>query len=282
VNAAMDPTVPIPAAPPRSSIRGAVRPLLSALAAAVPGIPSEAFRRSVVERIFDRDCEMVTDTLGRRVYAHMMLDGVQFDFEPNPRVQFEDLAGLLPSTPFAFGVALMTPRQLAYMFGLARRSGVRTAIEIGRYKGGATVVLAAAISPHGTLWSIDNGSLESESPDERFARPHDEQIRDMCNRLSVDARLLIGDSTSMELDVGTPDLVLIDGDHRYEGVRSDLERWGKRVRIGGHVLLDDVFPLGQYRRGCDDVQRAVSDVVDEGTFKLVRAVDRMGHLQRIR
>ena len=264
------------------SIRGALRPLLSTLAAIVPGIPSQGFRRAVVERIYERDCEMVTDTLGRRSYAHMTLDGVGFDFEPGQRVQFEDLAGFFPSTPFAFGVALMTPRQLAYIFGLARRAGVRTAIEIGRYKGGATVALAAAIAPHGTLWSIDDGSLELEPTEERFSRPHDEQIRDLCSRLGLDARLLVGDSRTMELDIGAADLALIDGDHRYEGVKADLGRWGKRVRIGGHVLLDDVFALGRYRRGCDDVGRAVQEAIDEGSFKLVRAVDRMVHLERIR
>ncbi len=266
----------------RPSFRGTVRPLLSALASVVPGIPSGAFRRAVVERLYDRDCEMVTDALGRRSYGSMTLDGVELDFPPAGRVQFEDLSGLFPSTPFAFGVALMTPRQLAYIFGLARRSGARTAIEIGRYKGGATVALAAAIAPQGTLWSIDDGSLELDPAEEHFTRPHDEQIHDLCARLGLDARLLVGDSRTIEVDTGPADLVLIDGDHRYEGVKADLDRWGGRARIGGHVLLDDVFALGSYRRGCEGVGRAVQEGIDEGTFKLVRAVDRMAHLERIR
>jgi predicted O-methyltransferase YrrM len=209
----------------------------------------------------------------------MTLGDVVFDLEPSARIEFEDLAGLLPSTPMAFGVALMTPRQLAYIFGLARRSGARTAIEIGRYKGGATVVLASAIAPGGTLWSIDDGSLELASRRDG-ERSHDDQIRDVCTRFGLDARLIVGDSRTLELDAGPADLVLIDGDHRYGGVRSDLERWGKRARPGGHVLLDDVFPLGDYRRGCDEVGRAVREVIDDGTFTLVRAVDRMAHLQR--
>jgi len=272
------PRFPIRALP---SVRGAFRPLLSALAGAVPGVPSASFRRRVVEHIYDRDCETITDALGRRSYAPMTLDGVEFDLAPSGRIDFEDLAGFMPSTPFAFGVALMTPRQLAYLFGLARRSGTRRAIEIGRYKGGATVVLAAAIAPGGTLWSIDNGSLEL-SPDEMATgRPHDAQIHAMCDRFGLDARLIVGDSGSVELDVDPVDLVLIDGDHRYEGVRADLDRWGTRVRKGGHVLLDDVFPLGNYRRGCEGVSRAVREIIDDGSFKLVRAVDRMAHLEKV-
>lgn len=263
------------------SVRRALRPLFTALAAAVPRIPSGTLRRGLVERIYERDCEMVTDALGSRSYAPMTLEDVTFDLEQSARVEFEDLAGLLPSTPMAFGVALMTPRQLAYIFGLARRSGVRIAIEIGRYKGGATVVLAAAIAPGGTLWSIDDGSLELAAG-RRAGRSHDDQIRDVCTRFGLDARLIVGDSRTIELNIDPADLVLIDGDHRYEGVRSDLDRWGKNVRVGGHVLLDDVFPLGDYRRGCDEVGRAVREAIDEGTFELVRAVDRMAHLRRVR
>lgn len=264
------------------SARAALRPALAWLAAVVSAIPSATFRRALVEHIYQRDFELVTDALGSRVYAPMTLDGLAFDLEPSARIEFEDLAGLLPSTSLAFGVALMTPRQLAYIFGLARRSGTRTAIEVGRYKGGATVVLAAAIAPAGTLWSIDDGSLEVAVSREGTGRSHDDQIRGMCARFGLDVRLVVGDSRTLELDVGSADLVLIDGDHRYEGVRSDLERWGKRVRVGGHVLLDDAFPLGRYRRGCDEVGRAVREAIDEGTFELVRAVDRMAHLRRVR
>ncbi len=94
--------------------------------------------------------------------------------------------------------------------------------------------------------------------------PYDDQIRDLCDRFALDVRLLVGDSRTLELDVDDVDLVLIDGDHRYEGVKSDFERWGKRVRVGGHVLLDDAYPLGRYRRGCDDIQRVVQEAIDEG------------------
>lgn len=265
-------------------VRSALRPALAWLAAAVSSVPSTTWRRALVERIYDRDTELVTDALGSRVHTPMTLAGLPFDLdlEPSGRIEFEDLAGLLPSTPFAFGVALMTPRQLAYVFGLARRSGARTAIEIGRFKGGATVVLAAAIAPAGTLWSIDDGSLEVAASRAAAASRHDDEIRGVCARLGLDVRLVVGDSRSVELDIGSADLVLIDGDHRYEGVASDIARWGTRVRVGGHVLLDDAFPLGDYRRGCDDVGRAVREAVDEGTFRLVRAVDRMAHLQRVR
>lgn len=138
------------------------------------------------------------------------------------------------------------------------------------------------MGPDGTLWSIDDGSLEVASGRNGKAAPYDDQIRSLCDRFALDVRLLIGDSRTMELDVEAADIVLIDGDHRYEGVKSDFERWGKRVRVGGHVLLDDAFPLGLDRGGCDEVQRVVQEAIDEGGFRLAKAVDRLAVLERIR
>jgi predicted O-methyltransferase YrrM len=259
-----------------------LRPLIEAAAAATVAIPSGTLRRALLERIYERDYETSTDWIGGRTWNPMTLERVPFDLEPTGRLEFEDLAGLFPSTPLAYGVALMTPRQLAYLFGLARRSGARTAIEIGRYKGGGTVALAAGMGRDSTLWSIDNGSLEVVWERDGQDAPYDDQVRDLCDRFSLDVRLLVGDSRTLELDVDNVDLVLIDGDHRYEGVKSDFERWGKRVRVGGHVLLDDAYPLGRYRRGCDDIRRVVQEAIDEGDFRLVKAIDRLAHLECIR
>ena len=264
------------------SLRAMVRPLIEAVAAGILAIPSGTLRRALLERIYDRDWETASAWIGRRTSGPMTLERVPFDLEPSGQLEFEDLAGLLPSTPLAYGVALMTPRQLAYLFGLARRSGARTAIEIGRYKGGATIALAAGMGKNGTLWSIDDGSLEVGWGRDGGVAPYDDQISDLCERFALDVRLLVGDSRTLELDVDVVDLVLIDGDHRYEGVKSDFERWGKRVKVGGHVLLDDAYPLGRYRRGSDEIGRVVQEAVEERSFRLVRAVDRLAHLERTR
>ena len=77
------------------------------------------------------------------------------------------------------------------------------------------------------------------------------------------------------------DLVLIDGDHSYEGAKSDFQRWGNRVRVGGHVLMDDALPLGSYVRFADVIGRVVTEVLEEGRFREVRSVDRIVHLQRV-
>jgi hypothetical protein len=78
------------------------------------------------------------------------------------------------------------------------------------------------------------------------------------------------------------DLVLIDGDHTYDGVRADFERFGRRARIGGAVLLDDAFPEQLFNSHSDTVGRVVQEAVAEGDFRLVKVVDRLAHLERLR
>ncbi|MFZ4594999.1 MAG: class I SAM-dependent methyltransferase [Verrucomicrobiaceae bacterium] len=38
------------------------------------------------------------------------------------------------------------------------------------------------------------------------------------------------------------DLLFIDGDHTYAGVKRDFELWSPLVRPGGHVLFHDILP----------------------------------------
>jgi hypothetical protein len=38
------------------------------------------------------------------------------------------------------------------------------------------------------------------------------------------------------------DVLFIDGDHRYEGVKSDLLRYRQFVREGGYILFHDIMP----------------------------------------
>lgn len=43
-----------------------------------------------------------------------------------------------------------------------------------------------------------------------------------------------------------PDMVLIDGDHTYEGVKSDLDFWIPKLKKGGIVWLHDYLPVEEY------------------------------------
>ena len=208
------------------------------------------------------------------------LAAAPLDLAPTSELEFEDLAGLFASSILNHGVIGMTIRQAAYVFGVTRRTGAKKAIEIGRWRGGSTIILAAAMGDGGKVWSIDIG--EKASGARRGRRALDDETRAFCERFGLDVELVVGDSRTLELDTGEVDVVLIDGEHTYEGTRIDAERWGRKLRVGGALLVDDASDDYFVPGHKDTAGRVVSELQAEGDFRLVKAVDRLAHLERVR
>jgi predicted O-methyltransferase YrrM len=243
-------------------------------------VPSRGLRLELVRTIVKDDPGAIVEAVGPALNRSPTLTAMPLDLEPEGRLEFEDLAGMFASTSLNHGLVGMTIRQVAYIFGLARRSEARTAIEIGRWRGGSTIALAAGMGPKGTVWSIDSGEKEARvfpGINRRF----DAETRAFCERFDLDVRLVVGDSHAIELETGEVDIVLIDGDHTFEGTRDDFERFGRRTRAGGHVLLDDAFDGPLAPGHTDTVGRVVEEVTATGDFRLRASVDRLAHLERV-
>ena len=250
------------------------------LARALPGRTAEAFVRGL--------CARRSDVIVAAIRRGAKLDAVDLDHMPfhlpvDGPPGFEHLAGLFASTPLDHAVISMTVRQAAYLFGLVRMMDAQHVIEIGRYKGGSTLVIAAAMRGRGCFWSIDLAGDTTQLERGRTTRPADRQLADLCGRLGLTVDLIVGDSRVLDLETPEVDLVLIDGDHSYDGARSDFERFGRRVRIGGAVLFDDAFDHPVFRTThSSGVPRLVREIQAQGDFTLVRVVDRLAHLSRLR
>lgn len=248
----------------------------SALATILPRRAAQSFIGAIGRRRPNDVVEAFAPLLNRSVD----LDSMPFDLETTDGVQFEQLSGLFASTPFDHAVIGMPVRQAAYIFGFVRQTKPRRVVEIGRHKGGSTLVIASAMQGQGEFWSIDIG--EKEQRLRRLdMRPYDRQIESLCERLGLRVTLLTGDSRTIEVDTGEIDLALIDGDHSYEGVRIDFERFGRRVRLGGSVFFDDACSDRHFQTHNDTVGRLVEEIVEAGRFKFVKIVNRLAHLERI-
>ena len=248
------------------------------LAAALPENICAAFAK----RLAERNPQLLLEALGPRLNRTPSLDTMHFDLVPAGTLQFEDLAGLFASTSLDHGVIAMTVRQTAYLFGLVRRMKARRVIEIGRYKGGSTLTIAAAMSGEGTFWSIDLGEKEARLHQGSARRSFDDELRDVCARFGFPVTLLDGDSRTIEVETGEVDLVFIDGDHSYEGVKNDFERFGRRVKIGGAVLLDDACDEVMFKTHSESVGKLLQEIVAQQSFRLVKSVNRLAHLERVR
>ena len=120
----------------------------------------------------------------------------------------------------------------------------RTVLEIGTAQGGVFWLLCRLASPDATLISLDLPPAERFSGGEK--RPIDLQGMRLPGQT---VRAIHGDShdpampalVSEALDNKELDLLFIDGDHTYDGVRSDFLMYSPLVRAGGLIAFHDII-----------------------------------------
>jgi predicted O-methyltransferase YrrM len=216
-----------------------------------------------VERLKDALVQAGRTRLGRTlVLAAVVRDPRLARFEtvgrwPESIDGFEDLAFLFSSNQLNHGVVSQQLDEAALLYRLARRVGAGRVVEIGRFKGGSTFLIAAALDAGGEVWSYD---LHVPSPG-LDGTALDRGLLEALRRYGLEdrVRLIVGDSRTAD-PPDRCDLVLIDGDHSYEGVRADWERWRELVPSGGRVLFHDAVDYGGFGTFCDGVGRLVAEI----------------------
>jgi predicted O-methyltransferase YrrM len=154
---------------------------------------------------------------------------------PTRMTGFEDLSFLFSSTILAHGIVSMRLDEAAYLYRLVRETEPRNAVEIGRFRGGSTFLIATA---------LDDGVLHSYDVEIRQGIPGDtldQQLIAALERYGLDDRveLHVADSRTA-LQPETPiDFLFVDGDHSEPGVQADFERWAPLLSVGGHLLFHD-------------------------------------------
>lgn len=239
--------------------------------------------KAALRYLWKRYPQYVLEVIGHVIYRDACLDNMVLDLSEESDFNFEHLAGLFSSNNLNRGATAQTIRMAAYTYGLIRSRSVRKIIEIGRYKGGTTLLMAVAMRGGGEIWSVDSGDKERRLH-QTGERSFDIQLADKCKQYNIktNIHMMVGDSRVIEFESGEVDLVYIDGDHAYETVKNDFERFGRRVRVGGIILFDDVFDEGVFKTSSDTVGKLVQEIVGGGEYRLVRAVNRMAHVERTR
>jgi predicted O-methyltransferase YrrM len=172
---------------------------------------------------------------------------------------FEDLAFLFSSNQLNHGVASLQVDEAALLYRLARDVRSGPVAEIGRFKGGSTVVFASALPDGVELWSYDlHVALRQDMTGESL----DAELRAALERLGLEHKvhLLVADSRKVAPPADSLELLFVDGDHSYEGARADFDRWGELLCVGGHLLFHDAVDTGGYGNVYPGVARAVAEV----------------------
>jgi predicted O-methyltransferase YrrM len=149
------------------------------------------------------------------------------------------------------------PKELEYLLALAEKAS--SVLEIGsRY--GETLLLMAQRMKAGRLVSVDLPGIQPWGyPDsENHLRANIEKIRE----LGLEAELFIGDSADPDIlsavtALSPFDLVFIDGDHRYEGVKTDWLNYG---HLGKVVVFHDIVRHPDGARNAPQVWRLWQEI----------------------
>lgn len=168
-------------------------------------------------------------------------------------------------------------------------------VEIGTYCGKSTIYLGHAASVRdSSVVSIDHhrGS-EEQQPGWEY---HDESTVDpelgLMDTLPFARRtiaaagledvvaLMVGRSRLIARWWETPvDLVFIDGGHTDEAAQADLRGWAPRVRLGGALVIHDVFP--DPADGGQAPYRIYRQALDSGEFIEKSVTGSLRVLQRV-
>jgi predicted O-methyltransferase YrrM len=186
----------------------------------------------------------------RRLIAELIISDRERD-EPGfphvtfwpPRISgFEDLAFLFSSTILAHGIVSMRLDEAAYLYRLVRETAPRAAVEIGRFRGGSTFLIAAALE-RGTLHSYDVEIRQGLS-----GQTLDRQLVAALERYGLADRvhLHVADSGIAQPPEPPIDFLFVDGDHSEQGVQADFDRWASRLTVGGNLLFHDAVDAADF------------------------------------
>jgi predicted O-methyltransferase YrrM len=150
--------------------------------------------------------------------------------------------------------ACQKPRELALLIQFLRPYEINTVVEIGTQHGGTFWLWCRLAQPTATLVSIDlpGGAFGGGYSDAQLPLLESYGARDQSlHFLRSDSHL---ETTRKDLEriLGgqSIDFLFIDGDHSYEGVKGDFERYAPLVRPGGLIAFHDILPHAK-TTGCE-------------------------------
>jgi predicted O-methyltransferase YrrM len=158
---------------------------------------------------------------------------------------------------FALASPILLPLQVRSEFQrfaeIVARLNPKSLLEIGTNRGGTLCVLSRLSAPDGTIISLDLPGGEFGGGYKWFHAPIFKSFPHANQKL----HLLRGDSHSVQMEIavreivgtGKLDLLFIDGDHTYNGVKQDFETYSALVRPGGIVAFHDIVEHPSIR--CD-------------------------------
>jgi len=160
-------------------------------------------------------------------------------------------------------------------------AGARRALEIGTYQGVSAARIAGALAPGGLLHCVDpwpeNGW--GENPCWSICERH-------LRRCGVNKRVRFLRGYSREMAEQMPnelDFAFVDGDHSWEGIKTDWTIVSERMLPGGVVCLhDSLVPIGEGWRHPDSCAYFEGVIRFDLRFSVIEVVHSLAVLRKIK
>ena len=154
----------------------------------------------------------------------------------------------------------LLPQEGEFLWGLARKCiGRGVIVEIGSWQGRSTTWLAAG--------SKEGAKVRVYAIDPHIRAPENAQIlKENIKRAGVDDLVepLVMTSAKAAESFDKPiELLFVDGDHKYEAVKSDFELWYPKLIDGGTIAFHDRDSPGP-RRLIEESVRTSGHLTDLG------------------
>ena len=169
----------------------------------------------------------------------------------------------------------MSTRELNTLYDLASElpEGAKV-LEIGSYLGASSCYLSTALSPKGGhLFCVDTWENQTMPEGER-----DTFLEFKKNTSEVSTYIHPVRKNSQNLcktDIQLPlDMVFIDGDHSYAGVKNDYEKMIEWIRGGGILAFHDCVHFA-------GVSKVIGEALASGSWQIKGHIDNLFWLQKI-
>lgn len=177
---------------------------------------------------------------------------------------FEETVFLFNCTDESRDIIRLNLDEGAYLYSITNGLENARVLEVGRFRGGSTILLAAALGEGSTLESVD-------------LRPRNDKFVVMIldNLKLTNVELIRNDIHNLDLK-DKYDLIFIDGNHTYEGIQKDFEKLKDTVKVSGSLVFHD------YASNQPDVMKYIDEVVKKDKqSKLIKQVSSLMHFVRI-
>ncbi len=135
------------------------------------------------------------------------------------------------------------------LHGLILAAMSKDVLEIGTFHGYTSICMALALPDDGKVWTVD-------------VRPRriDLYARKEIERLGLQGKIEFIIGKSQDIEWNKPiDFLYIDGDHSYDAVKADYQRFGPLVNDDGIIVFHDSSETAQHR----NVRNMIEDIVEK-------------------